>query len=226
MRLVADEFQEKLARISARGIKPPKAVDFPPQEARFVRVAIHETNGSSQPGIDELEIYGPDGKENLALAERGAVASASSVLPGYEIHQIKHTNDGLYGNDHSWISATSESEWAPIELPKPSSVARVIVTRGEQRFIALTLRLGEAIGMPVQQNTSLGHLRVTRKHALCGPERFRASLGEKATNAPTAACLLGPGLPPRSHPPILSVCKARQYHGTSAIRNLRKSPRR
>jgi len=128
-RLVADEFQEKLAQISARGIKPPKALDFTPQEARFVRVAIHETNGSSQPGIDELEIYGPEGKDNFALAERGAVASASSVLPGYAIHQIKHLNDGLYGNDHSWISATSKSEWAQIELPKPASVARVIVTR-------------------------------------------------------------------------------------------------
>ena len=128
-RLVADEFQEKLAQISARGIKPPKALDFTAQEARFVRVAIHETNGSSQPGIDELEIYGPDGKDNLALAERGAVASASSVLPGHAIHQIKHLNDGLYGNDHSWISATSKSEWAQIELPEPASVARVIVTR-------------------------------------------------------------------------------------------------
>jgi len=126
--LVADEFQEKLERICTRVVKPPKAVDFAPQEARFVRVAIHETN-SSQPGIDELEIYGPDGKDNLALAEGGAVASASSVLPGYEIHQIKHLNDGLYGNDHSWISATSKSEWAQIELPKPASVARVIVTR-------------------------------------------------------------------------------------------------
>jgi hypothetical protein len=128
--LVADEFQDALARISAGGaVKPPEALDFPPQEARFLRVVIHETNGTSQPGIDELEIFGPEGGVNLALAERGAVASASSLLPGYPIHQIEHLNDGLYGNDHSWIAASSDSEWAQIELPQPATVARVLVSR-------------------------------------------------------------------------------------------------
>lgn len=128
-RPVADEFQEALARLSTLTVKPPEALDFPPQEARFVRVAIHETSGNSQPGIDELEIYGPDGKDNLALAERGAVATASSLLPGYPIHQIKHLNDGRYGNDFSWIAATSGHEWAQIEFPKPATVAGIMITR-------------------------------------------------------------------------------------------------
>ncbi len=128
-RLVADEFQEKLARVSAQAPRLPEALDFAPQQARFVRVAIFETSGNSQPGIDELEIFGPAGKENLALAERGAVASASSVLPGYPIHQIKHLNDGLYGNDHSWIAATGGREWVQIEWPQPATVARVVITR-------------------------------------------------------------------------------------------------
>jgi len=129
-RRVADELQQTLARISALApAKLPEALDFPPQETRFVRVVIHETSGSSQPGIDELEIFGPDGKENLALAERGAVASASSLLPGYRIHQVEHLNDGLYGNDHSWIAATNGREWAQIELPKPATVAGVLITR-------------------------------------------------------------------------------------------------
>jgi len=129
LRLVADEFQEALARISAGAVKPPEALDFPPEQARFVRVVIHETNGASQPGIDELEVFGPEGSVNLALAERGAVASASSVIAGYAIHAIEHLNDGLYGNDHSWIAASNESEWAQVELPRLASVARVIVTR-------------------------------------------------------------------------------------------------
>ena len=130
LRLVADEFREALARISAvPAAKRPEAVDFPPQEARFVRVAIHETNGSSQPGVDELEIFGPEGKDNLALAEHGAVASASSLLPSYPIHKIEHLNDGRYGNDHSWIAASHKSEWVQIELLELASVARVIVTR-------------------------------------------------------------------------------------------------
>jgi hypothetical protein len=128
-RLVSDEFREKLAKVSAQSVRPPDALDFAAQQARFVRVAIHETSGNSQPGIDELEVYGPAGKDNLALAERGAVASASSVLPGYAIHQIKHLNDGRYGNDHSWIAASREREWVQIELPEPAAVGRVVITR-------------------------------------------------------------------------------------------------
>jgi hypothetical protein len=127
---VADEFQERLARLSALApAKSPEALDFPPREARFVRVAIRATSGNSQPGIDELEIFGPDGKDNLALAKRGAVATASSLLPGYAIHQVKHLNDGQYGNDHSWIAATGGREWAQIELSKPATVASVLITR-------------------------------------------------------------------------------------------------
>jgi len=129
-RPVAEEFRETLSRLSALGpATSPEAMQFPPHEARFVRVVIHETSGGSQPGIDELEIFAPGGKENLALARSGAVASASSLLPGYAIHQIKHLNDGLYGNDHSWIAATGGREWAQIELPKPATVASVVVTR-------------------------------------------------------------------------------------------------
>ncbi|MDZ7620115.1 MAG: discoidin domain-containing protein [Patescibacteria group bacterium] len=129
-RPVTDEFAQKLAIItSPEAVKPPEAVDFPPQVARFVRVAILETSSGAQPAIDECEVFGPDGKENLALAERGAVAAASSVLPGYAIHQIKHLNDGRYGNDHSWIAASRESEWVQIELPEPATVARVLITR-------------------------------------------------------------------------------------------------
>lgn len=125
-----DEFEEKLARVSElTAFQSPDAVTFPPCEARFLRVVIHDTNGTGQPGIDELEVFGPDDRENLALAARGAVAGASSLLPGYPIHQIRHLNDGLYGNDHSWIAATSGTEWAQIEWPQPVTAAAVLVTR-------------------------------------------------------------------------------------------------
>ena len=95
-RPVAEEFQEKVDAVveALKTQSPPDAVDFPPCQARFVRIIIRHTKGNSQPGIDELEIFGPDGKKNLALAETGAVASASSVIPGYPIHQIAHLNDG------------------------------------------------------------------------------------------------------------------------------------
>jgi len=106
----------------------PNAVAFPPQEAKLIRFAIQATS-SSQPCIDELEVYGPDGKQNLALAPSGAKASASSCLAGHPIHQIPHLNDGLYGNDHSWIAAGTGEEWAQIELPKPAKIAKVVFSR-------------------------------------------------------------------------------------------------
>jgi hypothetical protein len=82
----------------------PITLEFPPCEARHVRLAIHKTSGS-QPCIDELEIYADDAAKNLALASAGAKASASSCLEGHAIHRIEHLNDGQGGNERSWIAA-------------------------------------------------------------------------------------------------------------------------
>ncbi|MHC4180352.1 MAG: hypothetical protein ACYSWU_22850, partial [Planctomycetota bacterium] len=106
----------------------PNAITFPPAEARFVRFVIRASS-SSQPCIDELEVYGPEGKRNLALATDGAKATASSCLPGYAIHQIAHLNDGRYGNRYSWIAAGAGQQWAQIEMPEPTEVAKVVFSR-------------------------------------------------------------------------------------------------
>ena len=106
-------------------------IAFPVQEARFVRFLIRQSS-QGQPCVDELEVYGPEGESNLALARHGAKATASSCLPGYAIHQIAHLNDGLYGNDHSWIAAGTLNEWAQIELPRAVSVARVVFSRDRE----------------------------------------------------------------------------------------------
>ena len=105
----------------------PNALDFPAVEAKFVRFLIRATSGS-QACIDELEVYGPSGAKNLALAASGAKASASSCLGGYPIHKIPHLN-GLYGNSHSWIAAGKSAEWAQIELPRAVKVSKVIFSR-------------------------------------------------------------------------------------------------
>ena len=106
----------------------PNIVVLPPVTAKFVKLVIHSSS-SGGPCIDEFEIYGPDEKKNLALSANGGKAGASSCLPNYAIHQILHLNDGLYGNDHSWIGVSEENEWAQIELPEPSQVARIVFTR-------------------------------------------------------------------------------------------------
>ena len=103
---------------------------FSPVKARFVRFSLSHSN-QSQPCLDELEIYGPAGKTNLALASNGSRATASSLLPGYAIHQIEHLNDGKHGNAHSWIS-NQATGWAKIELPESIEVNRVVWGRDRQ----------------------------------------------------------------------------------------------
>ena len=67
---------------------------------KFVRMNILATENHEQPGIDEFEIFGADPKKDLAI---GGKATASSVIQGYKIHTIPHLNDGIVGNEHSWI---------------------------------------------------------------------------------------------------------------------------
>lgn len=47
--------------------------------------------------------------KDVALAANGGTAFAKNVLSGFNIHQIAHLNDGLYGNSNSWVAATDES---------------------------------------------------------------------------------------------------------------------
>ncbi len=109
----------------------PFTISFPAQEARFVRVVIHQSV-HGQACIDELEIFSPDVAGNLALASRGAQASASSCLPGYDIHRIEHLNDSRYGNSHSWIAASMGEEWAQIALPEVYRVNRIVISRDRE----------------------------------------------------------------------------------------------
>jgi Hydrazine synthase alpha subunit middle domain/F5/8 type C domain len=106
----------------------PNVLDFPTARARLVRLAIRASSGG-EPCLDELEVYAPGGARNLAHAGAGAKASASSCLAGYAIHRVDHLNDGQYGNDHSWVAATTGEEWAQVELPAETEVARVVFSR-------------------------------------------------------------------------------------------------
>ena len=130
-REIAEEaFADRAANIAADRANNTlvTSIEFAAQEARIVRLVIRRPHAGA-PCIDELEVYGPNSLTNLALASRGAVGRASSVLPGYAIHAVAHLNDGLYGNDNSWISATEGEEWAQIELPAAALVGRVVISR-------------------------------------------------------------------------------------------------
>lgn len=108
-------------------VQPSENVDsFPATRGRFLRFVITATNDQAEPGLDELEIFGPGSDANLALQ---GTATASSVIAGYPIHQIAHLNDGKLGNDHSWISAEPGGGWAQIELSEPVEMDRIVWAR-------------------------------------------------------------------------------------------------
>ena len=104
--------------------------------AKFIRFTIKATN-SGEPGIDELEIYGPDDEwRNLALAANGARVTSSGSLAGYRIHELDGINDGRYGNAHCWIADRRENAWVQIELPQPARIQKVVWSRDrEGKFV-------------------------------------------------------------------------------------------
>lgn len=95
---------------------------FAPVDARCIRFTILETN-SAEPCIDEIEVFA--GGTNVALASTGTVATSSGNLTGYEIHKLKHINDGQFGNDHSWISNEPGKGWVQLNLPAVAVIDRV-----------------------------------------------------------------------------------------------------
>jgi cytochrome c553 len=103
--------------------------DFRPVKAKYIRLTILATQKGDEPCLDELEVYPAGSDDNVALASRGAKASASSLLPGYAIHQVRHLNDGKYGNEWSWISNERGGGWAQIELPEIQTIDRVVWSR-------------------------------------------------------------------------------------------------
>ncbi len=96
---------------------------FAPVVAKFVRMTIFATS-NAEPCIDELEVWAGD--KNVGLASNGTTATASSTLPGYDIHKLAHVHDGLVGNNHSWISNAKGGGWVQLELAQPTRIDRVV----------------------------------------------------------------------------------------------------
>ena len=130
------QLREKLKEFIPRNSASRVAVNakhnveqFDSVKARFVRFTVLATN-SSEPCIDELELFA--GKENVALAERGAVATSSGNFPNNPLHKLEHINDGQYGNGRSWISNQSGAGWIQIELPETVAIDRIEWARDRQ----------------------------------------------------------------------------------------------
>jgi hypothetical protein len=125
---------------------------FVPVEAKFLRFTISETSGL-EPCLDELEIYSAgETPRNVALASTGARATASSVYPNSPIHKLEHLNDGLYGNDHSWISSETGKGWVQIEFFEKISINKVVWGRDRQEKFADRLATNYKIEIATDTN--------------------------------------------------------------------------
>jgi len=106
---------------------------FPTVEATALRFTIHASNQHAA-CIDELEIYTDgDQPENVALASKGGVPTASSEY-GNERHKTVHLNDGKYGNSFSWIPKEGQegAAWAQIDFPEAKSINYIVWGRDRE----------------------------------------------------------------------------------------------
>ncbi len=110
---------------------------FAPLKAKRLRFTINETN-KLQPCIDELEIFNTDGA-NIALASAGATVTSSGDIIVADRHDLKHLNDGQYGNSRSWMSNENGKGWVVVEFPQEQTIERVVW--GRDRLGKFTDRL-------------------------------------------------------------------------------------
>ncbi len=127
---------EPLASINASDHSPRRApVDhlgnverFESIDARFIRFTVLGTEGNNrhEPCLDELEIFRAGARSiNVAHSSLGVKTSSSGNYSESGIHQLKHINEGLYGNNHSWISNEKGGGWVQFELPRIEKVDRI-----------------------------------------------------------------------------------------------------
>ncbi|MEW6158665.1 MAG: two-component regulator propeller domain-containing protein [Verrucomicrobiota bacterium] len=102
---------------------------FDPVQARYVRMTIEEAT-RGEVCLDEFEVFtAGTPSANAALRSAGARVTVSGSIQGFAIHQPEHLNDGLYGNEHSWIAGPESPAWLQIEFPEPIWIDRVVWSR-------------------------------------------------------------------------------------------------
>ena len=107
---------------------------FAPVDTKFVRFTTLATtnNNRYQPCLDELEVFRAGDVFNVARDSHGTKPSSSGNLSETGKHQLKHINDGEYGNSKSWISSQLGGGWVQLEFPKVEKIDRIEWGRDRQ----------------------------------------------------------------------------------------------
>ncbi len=165
---------------------------FASVEARAVRFTIEATN-SVEPCLDELEVWSAEPESrNVALASSGGVPLASGTYEGNAFHKLEHINDGLYGNEHSWISSEAGRGWIEIRWPKTERVEAV--GWGRDRNGAFSDRL--PIQYRIEMQTPFGDWFLVASHSDRQPRHDEEN--EKKEKVARAPHLLDPKADPEA----------------------------
>ncbi len=97
---------------------------FAPVRAKRLRFTIKATN-SLEPCLDELEVFNTAG-ENVALASTGSIATSSGDTVVADRHELRHVNDGHYGNVRSWMSGEKGKGWIELEFAAEHTIERAV----------------------------------------------------------------------------------------------------
>ncbi len=91
-----------------------------PTRLRSLRLTIAATT-DAEPCIDELLCFDSQGT-NVA---RSAVPRSSGDYSGNPFHQLSHVNDGIFGNERSWISNEAGKGWVQLDFPESVTLHRI-----------------------------------------------------------------------------------------------------
>lgn len=153
LRLEAKKLEPQLAKIDQQlarfvplaksgAVRPPvnarlNTDRFAPMKAKRVRFTIRATN-KLEPCLDELEAFDTGGR-NVALASEGTTVTSSGDTIVADRHELRHVNDGHYGNSRSWMSKEKGKGWVVLEFSEEHIIDRVVW--GRDRDAKFTDRL-------------------------------------------------------------------------------------
>ena len=112
------------------GAGPINTDRFAPVRAKRLRFSILATN-SLEPCLDELEVFDTAGR-NIALASVGTKVATSGSIIVADRHEPGFVNDGLYGNERSWLGDESGRGLVELEFPMEHEIVRVVWSRDRE----------------------------------------------------------------------------------------------
>ncbi len=120
------------------GLKTPlgnvETVSFEPLLAQTVRMRINATTNGSAASLYEFEVWQGKGADamNVALASRGAKATASSFALENQTRHPDCLNDGSVDERQAfaWRAGANGPAWVRIDLVEPAMLERVVWQRG------------------------------------------------------------------------------------------------